>query len=116
MSELHGYQHQIDAVKAAIIEQKVPTAYPKGLAILCVLNCNYEAGDALAGFFLDKAMASDPAFLDDLEKELGIKPNCRGRLEISAIRDEYAKNYQIFRALFAAGIDGDIITHMKEDR
>lgn len=106
---LEGYQDQIDLVKQKIIEQKVPTKYAKGLAILSVLNCFYEGGDALAGLFLEKAMGGDLELIDELEDEAGI-PRGKGndRYRISHIRDAYAKKFQIFRALNQAGITMDL--------
>lgn len=113
MAELPGYQHQIDAVREKIIEQKVPTKYPKGMAILCTLYCNYEAGDALAGVFLERLMANDPTFLGDLEREAGIKTS-GGFRDISGIMNYYSKDYQVFRALKIAGVNGDIEDSLKE--
>jgi hypothetical protein len=110
MSEaLKAWQHEIDAVKAKIIEQKVPTKYAKGLATLCVLTYNCEAGDAIAALILDSALRSDPKLLDEFDEEAGIeKGHGLDRFRVAHIRDAFGKKYQVFRALNQAGITCDL--------
>jgi len=111
---VRGYETEIDAVKRAMIEQKVPVKYYKGLATLCVLNCAYEGGDPLAGVILEKAMAQDPELIIEFEYQAGITQKSSGRFRIGAIRDAFAKDYQIFRALKQAGITMDLFDCMRD--
>lgn len=109
------YQSEIDLVKQKIIEQKVKTKYAKGLATLCVLNCAYEGGDAMAGITLDNAIKSDSELIEIFEDEAGISHgNGLDRFRISRIRDAFGKKHQIFRALNQAGITMDLHKCIKE--
>lgn len=115
MSGLSAYDQLIQPVKEKILEQKVPTKYAKGLAILCVLNCEYEGGDAFAGILLDTAIRSDPELIEILEKEAGLeKGSGLDRFRIVRIRDAFGKDYQIFRALNRAGIGMDLMECIRE--
>jgi len=112
---LKAYQHEIDEVKIKIIEQKVPTKYAKGLAILSVLACNYGGGDALAGIILDSAMRQDMEFVQILEVEAGLQPGSgMGWSRIRNIWDAYKKDYQIFRAIDIGSIQMNLIDSIKD--
>jgi hypothetical protein len=112
---LKPYQHEIDAVKEKIIEQKVPTKYPEGLAILSVLACNYSGGDAIAGVFFESACRRDPKFLDDLDKEFGLQPEGGVHwTRMKRIWDAGKKDYQIFRALDIGSIQMNLLESIKD--
>jgi hypothetical protein len=109
------YRPEIDAVKEKIIEQKVPTKYPKGLAILLVLACNYSGGDALAGIFFESACKGDPRFLDDLDKEFGLEPETGVHwTRMKRIWDAGKKDYQIFRAIDVGSIQMNLMESIKD--
>jgi hypothetical protein len=81
---------------------------------LCVLNCAYEGGDAFAGIILEKAMAQDPELITEFEHQAGVIQKSSGGYRISNIRDAFAKDYQIFRALNQAGISMDLFDCMRD--
>jgi hypothetical protein len=115
MTEIPGYQHEIDVVKEKIIEQKVPTKYAKGLAILSVFACNYGGGDALAGILFEGACRQDPKFLDDLEDECGISHGSGPDWHrVTRIWDAYKKDYQIFRALDIGSIQMNLMESIED--
>jgi hypothetical protein len=112
---LEAYQHEIGIVKAKIIEQKVPTKYAKGLAILSVFACNYGGGDALAGIFLDTAMRQDMELVQIFEIEAGLEPGVGlGWSRIRGIWGAYKKDYQIFRALDLGAVQGNLLKSIKD--
>ena len=112
---LKAYQPEIDIIKSKIVEQGVPTKYPKGLAILSVLACNYSGGDAIAGIFFESACRSDPKFLDDLDRECGIEiGNGTDWHRMRRIWDAYKKDYQIFRAIDIGSIQMNLLESIKD--
>jgi hypothetical protein len=112
---LEAYQKEIDIVKSAIIEQRVPTKYAKGIAILSVLACNYSGGDAIAGMFLDSAMKSDMELIEILEKEAGLQIGSGiGWQRIKHIWDAYKNDYQIFRAIDIGSINMDLLGSIRD--
>jgi len=102
---LQRYKHDINLVRARTEDQKVPVKHPKGLAIICVLYAEYQAGDALAGLTLEQAL-QDTDLMQEFAAEAGLpvpgpkEPKILySRHSIGRIIDAFAKNYQVFRAV-----------------
>jgi len=104
-STLQRFKHDINLVRARIEDQKVPVKHAKGLAIICVLYAEYQAGDPLAGLTLEQAL-QDAELMQEFAAEAGLpvpgpkEPKILyNRHSIGKIIDAFAKNYQVFRAI-----------------
>jgi hypothetical protein len=111
------YDDEVAAVKAAIIEQKVPVRYAKGLAILSVLKYEYMTGNPLAYLQLEKAVNSDEELMQEFESQAGIPTKPYGGLpvwRVGDIIDAFAKDHQVFRAIKLAEYGNDLFSCLKE--
>jgi len=104
-STLKRFQHDINLVRAKIEDQKVPVEHKKGLAIICVLFAEYQAGDDLAGLTLEQAL-TDTDLVQEFAVGAGLpRPGPKepkilyNRHSVGRIITAFGKKYQVFRAI-----------------